>query len=279
MGPLAALSCRARTRDRMARCSATVLPGALLSAGVRSRTVCGRGAVFRTTARLGESVVAHLSAGHATFVCALSVLPVGSAAAGVRRKRHAAHHDANTPIQSVDCEWLRHPLQRVSERARVFGVFRRLGVAASAADEKALWHRDADLRGERFDSDHLRTLSLRRGCSGGVLDQRRGRRDWSAYSKAAGEPGSGGLGFFFLLFFAALFVVTAFLYGLEALFAALGALGRTFDKFGAHQLELGHFGAIALPPTQANDAAVTAIALSELGSELVEEFLDRRGSP
>ena len=48
-----------------------------------------------------------------------------------------------------------------------------------------------------------------------------------------------------LLVFAALFVVAAFLNCLEALFAALGAFGGAFDQFGAHQLDLGDFGAIA----------------------------------
>src|SRR5579872_1686366 len=201
MGPLAALSCGPRTGDRIARCATAVLSGVLLSAGVRSGTVCSRGALFRTAARSGEPVVAHLSARDGAFLCALSVLPIRSAAHGVRRKRHAAHHDAGTPIQSVDCEWLWHSLQRVSQRARLVGVFSCLGAAAPTASEETIRYRDADLCSERFDSDHLRTLSLHRGCSGGFLDQRRGRRDRSAYSEAAGESGSGGLGFF-LLFFA-----------------------------------------------------------------------------
>ena len=43
-----------------------------------------------------------------------------------------------------------------------------------------------------------------------------------------------------------LFVVTAFLHRLHALFAALGALGGALYELGADQLDNGLFGAIAL---------------------------------
>src|SRR5579871_1597999 len=76
----------------------------------------------------------------------------------------------------------------------------------------------------------------------------------------------------------ALFAVTTFLESLQALLAALGAFGGALDEFSTEQLELGDLGAIALAPSQTNDAAVTARSLSELGSELVEKLLHRCGS-
>ena len=72
------------------------------------------------------------------------------------------------------------------------------------------------------------------------------------------------------LLFSASFVLTAFLHGFEAFFAAFGTLGSAFDKLSAHQLELGDFGAIAAAPAQTHDAGIAAVALAKLGAELVE---------
>jgi len=66
---------------------------------------------------------------------------------------------------------------------------------------------------------------------------------------------------------------------LEALFAALGAFGGALHEFRAYQFQLGEFGAIAFAPTQAHNTGVTAIALPEPGTKLLEQLLDRNGRP
>ena len=61
---------------------------------------------------------------------------------------------------------------------------------------------------------------------------------------------------------------------LQALFAALGALGGAFHEFGTYQFEQSLFGAIALPGAQARDARVTAVALPETRAQGIEQLLD-----
>src|ERR1039458_5414458 len=75
-----------------------------------------------------------------------------------------------------------------------------------------------------------------------------------------------------LLFF---FRLAAFAGGALACFLALGAVGGALHQLGAHQLDHGLFGAIALARAQTHDAGVAAVALAETGGQRVEQLLHR----
>src|SRR5713101_439049 len=62
------------------------------------------------------------------------------------------------------------------------------------------------------------------------------------------------------------FAVAAFFYGLELLFAAFGAFGRSFDELGTDQFQNSLLGAVALAPSEANDSCVAAVPLAEPGT-------------
>jgi hypothetical protein len=67
--------------------------------------------------------------------------------------------------------------------------------------------------------------------------------------------------------------LAAFLESLQLFFPALGAIGGAANQFAAHQLKLAGFGTIALTEANANDAGITAVALTEPRPELIEELL------
>src|SRR5260370_15799700 len=70
--------------------------------------------------------------------------------------------------------------------------------------------------------------------------------------------------------FARVALVAPFFDGLEAFFAAVGALGGAFPELGDDQFEHGLLGAVAFAKAEAYDARVSAVALAEAGSEVFE---------
>src|SRR5579864_3266403 len=71
------------------------------------------------------------------------------------------------------------------------------------------------------------------------------------------------------------FFVFAGLESLQTLFAALGALCRTFHQLGTDQFDHGLLRAIALAISQAHYARIAAVALAETCPQLVEQLLHR----
>ena len=115
---------------------------------------------------------------------------------------HITH--AGAPTESLAGGGLRHPLQRVSERARIVGIFGRLGAVCFSPGTQTIRLGNAGLCGKRRRSHLLWALPL---C---------GRR----VGGNGGQPSSGRYDSVLLVAFV---VFTAFLDCLEALFTPLGA--------------------------------------------------------
>src|ERR1035441_5856434 len=77
-----------------------------------------------------------------------------------------------------------------------------------------------------------------------------------------------------LLLFFGLFVFAAFARRFQALLAALGPVGRALHQLAAHQLDHRLLGAVALARSQAHDARIAAVALSEPRAQSIEQLLE-----
>src|SRR5687767_13714513 len=76
----------------------------------------------------------------------------------------------------------------------------------------------------------------------------------------------------------AAFFLAAFAHRLESLFLPLGPFGCALNKFGADQFEHALFGTVPLARAEPDDAGISAVALAEPRSELVEQLLYRSRS-
>src|SRR5579863_2851478 len=145
----------------------------------------------------------------------------------------------------MDCERLRHTLQRLPKRPCLLGIFSGLGPAAIPAESKTLRIGDADLRSQRQRGRGLWPISLCCGCVGGLRRKPSSRLHCFLATDAHGwtrikqfflirvYPWPRTLGLLFGLA-ALFFVVPALFHSLQTLFAALGAFGCALYKLGAH---------------------------------------------